>query len=514
MTKKTQKLKKPTKKKKAKKKEQKKTAKKEKKKTLVLKKTKKTKNIKRKKRAKVITEPVHKTKIRVLGIGGGGGTIVSEIASKVKNADFVVANTDARALNSLKGVKKFLFGAQVTNGLGTGMNPELGELAIKQEKEEKIRKLFEGVDFCVIVSCLGGGVSSGALPTFAKIAKKANCLTFAILTLPFDFEGEKKMENAKEAIRKAKPFLNAFAVVPNERIFQIIEKNSPLKEALSAINQKFAENLKGLIETISLPGLINIDFADLRAILQGFGKLAYLNTLTINSFNSSELNEPENEKLIKTLTETPLYPYTIKGAKNILYNIIGGKNLRLKEVAKISKTIADSLNQKAKIIFGISQRKEQENKITLTLLATGCIAKNDLLKTKEKEIETKTTPQVKKKKITKKTETKKETKTPKPLSQRPLGKKKKTTKKVNKTKKQVPEQKKEKKRVSQKEKILPPKPKQQEKKESPFIDTKIEKNHKRRNGLEVKKALEEEEKEILEKEKFFEIPTIFRQKQK
>ncbi len=507
MAKKTQKTKKPTKKKKAKKKEQKKTVKKEKKKSLVLKKTKKAKNIKRK--AKVITEPVHKTKIRVLGIGGGGGTIVSEIASKVKNADFVVANTDARALNSLKGVKKFLFGAQVTNGLGTGMNPELGELAIKQEKEEKIRKLFEGVDFCVIVSCLGGGVSSGALPTFAKIAKKTNCLTFAILTLPFDFEGEKKMENAKEAIRKSKPFLNAFAIVPNERIFQIIEKNSPLKEALSAINQKFAENLKGLIETISLPGLINIDFADLRAILQGFGKLAYLNTLTINSFNSSELNEPENEKLIKTLTETPLYPYTIKGAKNILYNIIGGKDLRLKEVAKISKTIADSLNQKAKIIFGISQRKEQENKITLTLLATGCVAKNDLLKTKEKETESKTIPQVKKKKITKKVENKKEPPATKSLPEKSLKKKKKVGKKVNKTKKQVPEQKEEKKKTSQKkEKNLSTKP--QEKKESPSVDI----NHKRRNGLEVKRALEEEEKEILEKEKFFEIPTIFRQKQK
>ena len=234
------------------------------------------KPIKKKVSKKVVKDPndsiaqntVHKTKVRVIGIGGGGGTIVSEIISRMKKADFVVANTDAKALRLIKKAKRFQFGVNVTKGLGTGMNVEIGEEAALEDKE-KIEKLFDGQDVCIVVSSLGGGAGSGASPIFAKLSKNTKCLTYGIFTMPFEFEGSKKMEIAKESLDKIRPHLNAFSVIPNERIFKIIDKGTPLKDALSAINERLAKNLGGLIEMIYLPGLINIDFADLRTILDG-----------------------------------------------------------------------------------------------------------------------------------------------------------------------------------------------------------------------------------------------------
>ncbi|GAI51462.1 unnamed protein product, partial [marine sediment metagenome] len=230
---------------------------------------------------KAETETIKKTKIRVIGIGGGAGNIVSEIASKMKKASFVVANTDLQALRlASRKAQRFQFGKELTQGLGTGMSAELGEMAAQNEKE-KIKKTLEGQDLCVIVACLGGGTASGATPIFAKISKNLGNLTLGIFTLPFKFEGEKKMEMARASLEKLKPKLNALSVIPNERIFQIIDKKTPIKIALSAINKSLAESLEGLIETIYQPGLINIDFADLKAILEGQGRLAYLNTVKV-----------------------------------------------------------------------------------------------------------------------------------------------------------------------------------------------------------------------------------------
>ncbi|MDP2910543.1 MAG: cell division protein FtsZ, partial [bacterium] len=324
-----------------------------------------------KKESGVSLDTVHATKIRVVGIGGGGGSIVSEIASRIRKADFVVANTDTKALNSTKKVKKFQFGQSITKGLGTGMNVETGELAAQEDKE-RIKKLFEGQDICIIVSCLGGGAGSGGTPIFAKISKNSGCLTYGIFTTPFKFEGEKKTEIARDALKKIKSHLNAFSVIPNERIFQIIDKNTPLKDALSAINEKLASNLEGLIEMIYSPGLINIDFADLKTILAGRGKLAYLNTV--------EIKEPEKEESAKKIVFSSLYPYTIKGAKGILYNILGNKALKLSEVSRLSEIISQSVNKNAKIIFGIGQSREKQEGIKITLLATGCAIKGFLAK--------------------------------------------------------------------------------------------------------------------------------------
>ncbi|MDD5606443.1 MAG: cell division protein FtsZ [Candidatus Pacebacteria bacterium] len=307
---------------------------------------------------------VHKTKTRIIGIGGGGSSIVCEIADKISKADFLIINTDSRALKTASPkIKKVQFGIKLTNGLGTGMNPELAELAAQEEKD-KLKKIFEDQDLVIIISSLGAGTGSGATPVLAKIAKSTGAITYGIFTLPFEFEGKKKMEIAQEALEKIKTNFNAYTIFPNERIFKIIDKNTPLKESFSLINKKLAENLKGLIETIYLPGLINIDFADLKTILQGQGKLTFLNYLEIEKNNI--------EEGIKKVITSPFFSYDISGAKGILYNITGSNDLQLSEVSGISKLIKDLANNKAKIIFGISNDNKAKNKIGITLLATGC----------------------------------------------------------------------------------------------------------------------------------------------
>jgi len=457
---------------------------------------------KKKKRAEVEKEPdifegVHKPKIRIIGIGGGGGSIISEIATRINKADFLAANTDVRALKGLnKKVKKFSFGYNLTKGLGTGMNIEIGEQAALEEKE-KIKKIFEGHDLCIIVACLGGGTASGATPIFAKIARSAGCLTYGIFTLPFSFEGEKKMEIAKESLKKIGPYFNVFSIMPNERIFQIIDKNTPLQDALSAINKKLVTNLEGLIEMIYLPGLINIDFADLRTVLSGYGRLAYLNTV--------EIAETHKEEAARKVISNSFYPYSLKGSKGILYNIVGGRSLCLSDVSRISEIISEAINKNAKIIFGINQDSKYKDKVRITLLAVGCGSKNDFIKTK--------------------TESKPKKKRPKPKSPLPVPdlKKKEEPKKEEAASNPVPKPKQE---VRHKPVAEKPKPNVEAPKSEPvpkpIAKPEIKRpqsrevylgNKVRRNALEVRKVMEQEEKDLMEKENIWDVPAIFRKKQ-
>jgi len=459
---------------------------------------------------KAETETIKKTKIRVIGIGGGAGNIVSEIASKVKKASFVVANTDLQALRSTsRKAQRFQFGKELTQGLGTGMSTELGEMAAQNEKE-KIKKILEGQDLLIIVACLGGGTASGAAPIFAKISKNLGNLTLGIFTLPFKFEGEKKMEMARASLEKLKPKLNALSVIPNERIFQIIDKKTPIKIALSAINKSLAESLEGLIETIYQPGLINIDFADLKAILEGQGRLAYLNTVKVQKKGDSV------QEVIEKVLNNPLYPYSIRGAKGVLLNIAGERDLELSEVNQISKTISELVNKDAKIIFGISQNKKYSGIIKTTLLATGCATKIFPKKPKKRR--------PKKKKIIEKTPLPE--KLPTKISLVEGKPKAKTVKKAKKAKSasrrikiKIQKESKEK-GVSQ--------PEVEEKKADEKVRPQPEapslggseshlpatKEIHRKNALQIKKEAEEAEQDLLEKEKLWETPAFLRRQNK
>jgi len=323
---------------------------------------------------------IKKIKIGVIGIGGGGGSIVSEISQRIKRASFFAINSDLKAFKKLpKEVITLPVGQNLTRGLGTGMERDLAEEVIRKERE-KIKEILKEKDLCIFLATLGGGFGSGASPVLARVSKRLGNLNLGIFTLPFKFEGEKKMEIARESLEKLKGSLNAIIILSNDAIFQSIDKKTPLREALSVINKNLADSLESLIEIIYLPGIINLDFADLRAIFEGKGKLAYLNTIKFSTSNKIE-------EEIKKLIFSPLYPYTIKGANGILFNITGGKNLSLGIISEISRKIWEMAGKEAKIIFGVSYNKKLENEIKITLLATGC--QPWIFPKKQKEIKSK-----------------------------------------------------------------------------------------------------------------------------
>ncbi len=451
----------------------------------------KLKSAKSKTQAKPGFGKIKKIKIRVIGIGGGGSSIVSELASRMKKISFVVANTDLQALKtaSRKAIH-FQFGTDLTRGLGTGMNPELGKEAALKDIE-KIKKLLTGYDFCILVSSLGGGTGSGAVPIFAKASRDLGNITYGIFTLPFNFEGDKKMEIAKQSLGKLKSRLDIFSIIPNERIFQIIDKKTPLKSALSIINNSLAESLEGLIDMIYTPGLINIDFADFKTVLSDSsseprtrGKLTYLNTAAIGR------KEDVTKDVIETVLYNPLYSYTINGATGILLNIGGEKNLSLAEVNRISKSISNLASKEAKIIFGISQGKRYSGVIKTTLLATGCKAKMFPSRTRPKSKslrKKKDKPQSvpKKDKVPEAVEIKKAEKT----AEKP---KKTNASNTSKKKKETPVQK-----SNIKISVVP--------KETEGVRV-------RKNALQIRKEMEQAEREILDKEKFWETPAFLRRK--
>lgn len=310
---------------------------------------------------------VKKTKIRVVGVGGGGSNIVSEIADRVKKSSFVIANTDAAALRrASKNVSVFQFGESLTRGLGTGMEPRIAEEAAAQDKE-RIKKIMEGQDLVIIVASLGGGTGSGAVPVFAQISKSLGNLTYGIFTLPFKFEGEKKNEIAKTALEKSKPYLNALTILPNERVFEVVPKATPFAKTLSYINNALSDSLEGLIETIYRIGVINIDFADLRAILVGGGKMAFLNTVSLKK------GEEAGAEVFERVFSSPLYPYGIDKAKGLLLNIVAQRDLKLSEINRILTGAARRIHKDARIIFGVGNEGASENTIKVSALATGCV---------------------------------------------------------------------------------------------------------------------------------------------
>lgn len=446
------------------------------------KKEKKTKKIKKRKIIKreepKVSNNIYQTKIKIIGIGGGGCAIISDIASQLKKVDFVAANTDLQALKKTNPrCKRFIFGQNLTKGLGCGLNRETGRRAA-EEARERIKKILEGADLCILISCLGGGTGSGATPVFAEISQELKNITFGIFTLPFKFEGDKKNKTALNALEKLKPSLNAFSVVPNDNIFKIIDKKTPLKQSLSALNKILSEGLEGLIEMIFMPGLINIDWADLRVILDGKGKICYLSSVEAK-------NDENPEEIVRKLLQSPLSEYNSQRAGKILYNICSDKNLKMSTVEQLSKNIT-RFNERAKIIFGISQYPKYQRKIKITLLATS--------DSREEQVKIKKRPKRKRrvKKVKKIVRTK------------PLKKPTRKTKKIKIEKPEKKTKKKAKKPIKKKTKkkaivkvikVV----KEEKKKEKP-----------RKNALQLKKEAEKVEKEILEEEKKWDIPAFLR----
>ena len=414
---------------------------------------------------------VYKPKIKIIGVGGGGSAIVNEIAQMIEKekvfspqrTEFIAANVDLQALKLLKGrVKSFYFGEKVTSGLGCGMKPEIGNQAAQQYKEH-IKRELKNCDFCIFISCLGGGTGSGATPVFAEIAEDLKKTSFGIFTTPFKFEGLKREQIAKETIQNLTPKLNAITIIPNQKIFQVITNKTSLNDAFSSINKFLAKTIIGFLEMLYLPGVINIDFADFQTVFKQKGQIAYFSWGQGEGINRTD-------KALEAIMKNPLLNYNHLKLEKMLFNIAGSRDLKVKEVEKISRAIFN-LNPAAKIIMGISQNNKYHDKIKITLLTIG-----NQIKKKEATQEKKPAKQTQKQEKAK--EHKKQTLKPK-----------------------------EGKTSSKKE--TPPQEKAQDKKN----ETKIsQKEITRRDALDLHKKMIEEETKMLEEEQKWDIPTFLRKK--
>ncbi|MBU1015396.1 cell division FtsZ family protein [Patescibacteria group bacterium] len=416
----------------------------------------KSKAVKRSKEArpsKPKEEPLHRLRVKVIGIGGGGSAIAGELAQLVSRIEFVAANTDAQALrkNSSR-LRMFAFGQKLTGGLGAGMNPEIGEKAAKTEKE-RIKNLMVGQDLCILLATLGGGTGSGAIPVFCQAAQEAGCLALGVFTLPFHFEGEKRQQIALRALERSRPLLNATLLIPNERIFTLIERNTSLQDAFSAVNKRLAEALEGLAEMLYLPGIINIDFADLRSLMEGKGRLAYLSSVKAGG-------PVKTQEAVRLISHNPLLEYGLEGVERILFSIASDRSMKMQEVAEVSSAIS-AANPKAKIVFGLSHNPGLKERLQVTLFAVGC---------KEGKVEKKRFPR-------------------NPRKRKPQAKKE-APEEVQKKEEKEPEVKKP--VVKKRKRRTPRAPRP------------------RRNALEVKEAADREMQEFEEQEKQWDVPAFLR----
>jgi cell division protein FtsZ len=312
-------------------------------------------------------ESFKKVKIKVIGIGGGGVTVLKSVAPKLDRIDFLAVNTDSRSLEKLgTKIKPFIFGENITFGLGTGMNPEIGEKAAADSKE-KFAKILKNTDFCIFISCLGGGTGSGAAPIFLETAKNMKVLTLTIVTMPFKFEGSQKRKIANEAIKKIQKQTDALAVISNEKILKIIDPKTSFYKALNVVNNLLIDNISSLINLVYNTGLINLDFADVKAILKKQDNLTYFQT------KEFLISKPV-EEMTAGITNNPLYDYNADEAKRILLNIEMSEKTPMQKAYFLSKEITKQ-NLQAKIIFGLGLKAKKDNKIKITLLAAGCSGK-------------------------------------------------------------------------------------------------------------------------------------------
>jgi len=304
------------------------------------------------------------TKIKVVGVGGSGGNAISRMMKcRIKGVELIAINADAQDLQRARAHKKVRIGKVLTKGLGTGMNPEIGREAAKEQKEE-IEEVLRGADMVFVTCGLGGGCGSGASPVVAEIAKKSGALTLAVVTMPFSFEGIQREEIAKESRRLLKGKVDTLITVSNNKLLSILEPKTTVLNAFWICDEILRQAVQGISDLIVLPGIINIDFADVKAIMKNSGTAL---------FGIGRARGPERaiEAARRALT-SPLLDISCKGAKGVLFNVSGGKDISLTEVNEIAKSITREVSSEAKVIFGaIQDEKLPKGEIKVTVIATG-----------------------------------------------------------------------------------------------------------------------------------------------
>lgn len=303
-------------------------------------------------------------KIKVLGIGGGGGNALNSMIAvqQIRGVEFVAINTDAQALLTCHADTKLQIGANLTKGLGSGADPNIGFQA-GEESREKIKELLLDTDMVFITCGMGGGTGTGASPTVAEIAKEAGALTVSVVTKPFIFEGARRMVVAEEGIEKLRTKVDTLIIIPNQRILDVVDKKVSLIEAFRIADSVLGQGVQGISDLITVPGLINVDFADVRTIMTNAGS-ALMGIGT-------GVGENRATTAARTAIASPLLEISIEGAKGILFNITGGPDLTMNEVNEAAQIISQAADADGNIIFGATIDEDMVDQVKISVIATG-----------------------------------------------------------------------------------------------------------------------------------------------
>lgn len=302
-------------------------------------------------------------KIKVIGVGGSGGSAVNRmVKSQIRGVDFIAVNTDAQALNTNLAEQKIQIGLQTTRGLGAGMDPDIGTQAA-EESEEQLRGVLEGADMVFITCGLGGGTGSGASWVIADVAKSMGILTIAVVTKPFSFEGVQRRTIAERSYEKLREKVDTIISIPNDKLLQVIDKKTSLLDAFAIVDEVLKQGVQGVADIITLPALINVDFADVKAIMKDAGSAL----MGIGRASG----EDRAIDAARSAIDSPLLELSIKGARGVLFTIAGGASLTMFEVNAAAELITASVDNNAKIIFGAAIDETLGDDIKITVIATG-----------------------------------------------------------------------------------------------------------------------------------------------
>lgn len=303
-------------------------------------------------------------RIKVVGVGGSGGNAISRmIEHKLRGVEFVAINTDAQDLHHSKAAEKIHIGKNLTKGLGAGMNPEIGRQAAEENRDE-IHEILKGADMVFVTCGMGGGTGTGAAPVVAEAAKEAGALTLAVVTKPFSFEGAQRKAIAAEGLENLRERVDALITISNDRLLQIIDRKTTLINAFRVVDDVLRQGVQGISDLISKPGIVNVDFADVKAILQDSGS-ALMGIGTAAGENRSA-------EAAKMAINSPLLEFSIDGAKGILFNVSGGPDMTMLEINEAANVITESIDPNAKVIFGASvDESAKKGELTITVVAAG-----------------------------------------------------------------------------------------------------------------------------------------------
>lgn len=303
-------------------------------------------------------------KIRVMGIGGGGSNAVNSMImdGQIEGVDFIAVNTDAQALLNNQASTKLQIGENYTRGLGSGGNPEVGRAAA-EESVERVKQFLEGSDMVFLTAGMGGGTGTGATPIIARVAKEVGALTVAVVTKPFNFEGTRRMVAADDGIEELKDHVDTLIVVPNQRILESVDKKLSLLEAFRVADSVLGHGVKGISDLITQSGYVNVDFADVKSIMNDAGTA--LMGLGVG------VGENRAQIAARQAISSPLLEVSMEGARGVLFNIAGGEDLSLQEVEEASRIITQAADPDANIIFGATIDRGASDSVRITLIATG-----------------------------------------------------------------------------------------------------------------------------------------------